>query len=128
MHLCILHFVLEVGLGIQTSYCISSIFPLVQLHLLHDDVVQLEVEFELEVELMQINYFILQLHFVVESSPPSSLISVSRAMQLRCFQGSPSLHPSYNVIYDFQIFIYSLQCLQHKCSAQQRLQCCYPCM
>ena len=76
---------------------------MVQLHLLHDDVVQLEVEFELEVELMQIYYFILQLHFVVESSPPSSLISVSGATQLRCFQGSPSLHPLYNVIYDFAV-------------------------
>ena len=86
-----------------------------RLHLLDHDVVQLEVEFELEAELMQIYYFILQLHFVVESSPPS-LISVFRAMQLRCFQGSPSLHPLYNVIYDFQIFIYSLQFLQHKCS------------
>ena len=88
---------------------------MVQLYLL-GNVVQLEVEFELEVELMQIYYFILQLHFVVESSPPSSLISVSRATQLRCFQGSPSLHPLYNVIYDFQIFIYSLQFLQHNCS------------
>ena len=113
----------------QIALCFPGFTPRPQpLHLLGDDVVQLEVEFELEAELMQIYYFILQLHFVVESSPPSSLISVSRATQLRCFQGSPSLHPLYNVIYDFQIFIYSLQFLQHKCSAQQRLHCCYPCM